>query len=107
MDVDESFRSSDLGDEEEKEEQGRVQGVHDDRPAMDTTEGKESKGRKGRGSGEFRRLRRTRGPPATCCRSPPLWSVVNATASVGSSDGSSDSDLPDCAATPPLFARRK
>jgi len=51
--MDESFRSSDLGDEEEEEEQGRVQGVHDDRPAMDTTEGKESKGREGRGSGEL------------------------------------------------------
>jgi len=51
-------------------------------------------------------LRRTRGhwPPVTAL---PLYGVVNATEKVGSSDGSSDSDVPDCAATPPLFARRK
>ena len=53
MGVDKSFRSSDPGNKKEEEEQGRVQGVHDDRPAMDTTEGKESKGREGRGSGEL------------------------------------------------------
>ena len=35
MSMDESFRSSDLGDEEEKEDEG---GVHGDRPAMNTTE---------------------------------------------------------------------
>jgi hypothetical protein len=33
--MDESLRNDDLGDEEEEEEEG----VHDDRPAMDTAEG--------------------------------------------------------------------
>jgi len=38
--MDESVRSNDLGDEEEEEKQEGVRGVHGDRPAMDTTEGK-------------------------------------------------------------------
>ena len=42
----ESVRSGDLSDEEEEEKQ---EGVHGDRPAMDTTEARESKGREGRG----------------------------------------------------------
>lgn len=37
--VSERLRSGDLDDEEEKEEEERV---HDDRPAMDTAEGKEA-----------------------------------------------------------------